>query len=475
MFDVWRAVRESLAGWEGGAAIVEVAPSGERRSTTASEVIDRVGRIASILASFGIGRDDTVLLMVPNSRDYVATIFALAEIGAIPIFSKSEYGTVELDAIMGRIRPSAAIVDEAHLSSIKPYADRVRVLSWHQDEFALSSEPAGERAIDRDEGLAERIASINVTYRGLGRPLGSMTPAGQYLHGARVLQDGLHAVPGEKMFFNLPMNHIFTLVGCILVPLLYGATVVTTVSAHPRLLFGVLEELGVEHVTAVPEIYELLRRTVRPEFDRSSLRTFVSGGSVLTAEAHAELARTFDVEVLHGYGLTEFTPVTRNMRGGARGGTIGPVCPGLEVRIDETGEIVVRAEQMSRGYYNDPEATADALRDGWLHTGDRGHFEGDHLVFEHEIKATRKRNGVMVDLIEVRDAVRRVPGFEDALIAFEGGGLKTLVSIPNGVDKDSVHRRLMDALRGVIAPYKVPGRTVPLKKAERAGDGGTTR
>lgn len=465
MREIWREVRSALGARGGEVALIEVASDGSAQHTRARDLLVRIGTIATTLSSAGVGPGDRVLMMLPNSTDYVATIFALAEIGAIPVFSKMEYRSLELEAIFSRIRPAALLVDAAATEVIQGYLPVTTVISWEKGSFTRLSRPTLPSTTEDLPGLSDRIASINVTYRGLGRPLGAMTPDVQYLHGARVLQEGLEAVPGEKLFFPLPMSHIFTLVGCILVPLLYGLTIVTSGSAHPRLVFRILADHRVEHMTAVPEIYHLLRRTIPKDFDRSFLRTFVSGGSVLTAEGYHDLVDTFDVEVLHGYGLTEFTPVSRNMRGQARAGTIGPVCSDLEVRI-RNGEILLRSESLTEGYFNDPEATSTALRQGWFHTGDEGHFDDTHLVFDREIKATRKRNGVMVDLVEIESAVRRVAGYEGATVFFESGTVTALVSTRRDADIQTMHRHLVESLRGTIAPYKIPGRTVTTIKKE---------
>ena len=94
---------------------------------------------------------------------------------------------------------------------------------------------------------------------------------------------------------------------------------------HPRHIFRIIEERRIDHITAVPEIYALLRRLKEPGRTLPSLKVFVSGGSVLSADEYARIRQTFGVEVLHGYGLTEFAPASRNMRGQARAGTVGPV------------------------------------------------------------------------------------------------------------------------------------------------------
>jgi long-chain acyl-CoA synthetase len=257
------------------------------------------------------------------------------------------------------------------------------------------------------------------------------------------------------MLYPLPMSHIFTLIGCILVPLLYGMTGVIARTIHPRVLFSAVENLDIQHLTAVPEIYRLLTRSLRPGHNVTSLKRCVSGGSLLEPDQYDALGSTLDVEVLHGYGLTEFTPVSRNIHGHPRSGTVGPVCDGVEVRIRD-GEILLRSDGLCRGYYNRPQATRHAFRDGWFHTGDQGHFDDNHLVFDREIKRTCKINGVMIDREEVRKTILAASCAVDAEINIDGNSITALLELPEHVDIEEEQERLKAVLHHQLAAYKIP-------------------
>jgi long-chain acyl-CoA synthetase len=165
-----------------------------------------------------------------------------------------------------------------------------------------------------------------------------------------------------------------------------------------------------------------------------SLKVFVCGGSVLSEENYFKIKKAFNIDLLHGYGLTEFAPVSRNIRGQARPGTIGPLCEDIDCEIDskekKTGEILIKTDKMFRGYYNRRKATEEAFRGEWFKTGDIGKIEDGHLIFKKEKKKTRKANGNLIDLLEMEKIIK--------------------------LNNKNKHNDLKTFLQNKIASYKIP-------------------
>jgi long-subunit acyl-CoA synthetase (AMP-forming) len=215
----------------------------------------------------------------------------------------------------------------------------------------------------------------------------------------------------------------------------------------------------------VPEIYELFCRLRDPNVELPSLKTFVSGGSKLDRSGYERIRSAFSIDLLHGYGLTEFTPISRNIRGMARPGTIGPLCEGLELRIgsplaDGSGEIQVRGPSVAKGYYRRPRESGEAFQEGWFRTGDLGSLDGEHLLYLEEIKRTRKINGNIVDLAEVTRALMVDPEVIEADVSLKEGILEARVAIRAGIDFRVKSQSLRSSLRGLLAEYKIPRRFV---------------
>lgn len=454
-----RAIREALADWGDHPCYLEPRLSGDAIRASAREVSERIGELSRQLSLWGIRRRHVVAVFLANSTDFVCVFAALLRLDAVPVLVKMDYRRLELEEIFGNAQPGAVICEELHLGVLRPFlSGPVTVVTRGAPGFTLLQSGDG---LPFRQDLPEEVASINYTYRGLGYPLGAMVTHEQYLHGARVLQDGLQGRKGDRMLVVLPMAHIFTLVGCVLVPLLYRMTSALGSSLHPRRVFDCIRDLRIDHVTTVPEVLEMLHRVHDPAAELGSLQTFVSGGSVLTATSWDAIRKRFSVDILHGYGLTEFTPVSRNIRGRSRGGTVGPVCDGVECRVfeadaDGVGEIQVRARNIGGTYYRRPAESAQATMDGWFRTGDLGRLDEGHLVFCRELKGTRKVNGNIVDLAEVERAFRCDPDVAQVDLLWKNNDLSARIAMRRGVDRDAKRGSLRDTLRALLAPHKIP-------------------
>lgn len=453
-------VSSALRDWTDSPVVIEVSRASGNKITTSTMFSDMIVETARQLHAWGIREKFLVPIFLGNSTDFITIFLSLLRIGAVPVLAKMEYRSLELAEIFTNAQPQAVIVDKAHLRYVSPYLGNTIVVTRADGQLSLTQAVEGLRP---REDIPDDVASINYTYRGCGYPLGAMVSHAQYLHGARVLQDGLQASAGEKMLIILPMAHIFTMVGCILVPLLYRMTSVIVDTMNPRLIFQHISDFQIEHVTSVPEIYELLGRLHDHAFDLSSLKVFVSGGSVLTADSYVNLTKAFSIDLLHGYGLTEFTPVSRNIRNKARPGTVGPLCDKVTCRIDASapdgsGEILIKTPQETGVYYRRPRESGEAHRDGWFRTGDIGRIEDGHLMFVKELKNTRKINGNLVDLEEVVHAIRLDAEVAEVRLEWEKNSLHAHLAVSRRVDFDEKMKRLKGSLREVLAEYKIPRR-----------------
>ncbi len=225
--------------------------------------------------------------------------------------------------------------------------------------------------------------------------------------GAELTHDNMrsNALAGEQLFGAdadrpdtvlcvLPLFHSFGQTVCQNMPFAFGGTVVMLPRFEPNAALGLLAAEGVTFFAGVPTMYwGLLGALDDAGIDVKAvaerLRVAVSGGSALPVEVHKEFERRFGVVILEGYGLSETSPVASFSVFGepARVGSIGVPIPHVEMKLisedwsdaapGEVGEIAVKGPNVMKGYFNRPEATAEAIVDGWFRTGDLGRVDED--------------------------------------------------------------------------------------------------
>jgi long-chain acyl-CoA synthetase len=451
---------ESLSAWGDYPACIEMQPDNTAVPFSALKIKEDINDMSHMLMKQGIMKGSIVILFLNNSVDFITVFLGLIDIGAIPIPVNMAYRKIELDEIFSNADPHAIMAELDHTPIIRDYMKNRIVITRERGKFTIQ---AAERNAENREpaDIDESIASINYTYRGYGYPLGAMVPHAQYLFGSQILQEAVKLNEGERLLVILPMQHIFTLIGCVFLPLLYHVTSVISHRRNPLRLFELIKEHDIHYILAVPEVYELFLKLKDPSLDISNLKAFLSGGSVLMKDHFSELMDAYNVDLIHGYGLTEFTPISRNMRGSIRPGTIGTVSRGVDCMIDSPderglGEIMIKTGHMTRGYYKRERETAEAFDNGWFRTGDIGRLEDGWLMFEHEKKGTRKVRGNMVDLEEVKKALLMYPDVVDALVEHDGNTLSSAIKIESTIDFKSDVVKIKNFLEDSIAGYKVP-------------------
>ncbi|MGL5568894.1 MAG: AMP-binding protein, partial [Cetobacterium sp.] len=216
----------------------------------------------------------------------------------------------------------------------------------------------------------------------------------------------------DRLLALLPFHHILPLSFTVLMPLKFGCLVVILDELSSEAIKRNLQKYKITIVIGVPRVWEMFHKGIKGKIKESALsyklfnickslnimplnkivfkkiqdafggniKFLVSGGAKLDKEI-CEDFNIFGFKMLEGYGLTETSPIISfNRIDNVIAGTVGTPLPGVKVKLEEDGEIVVKGRNVMKGYYNKPEATAEAIdSEGWFHTGDLGQFDGDHL------------------------------------------------------------------------------------------------
>lgn len=345
---------------------------------TFAEVASRIRCAAGAFADLGIDKGDRVAIWAPNSAEWIVAAFGLLTAGGVLVPVNTRFKTEEAGDIIARSGAKAVLVQKGFLgqdytlSSLKP-SGLPPVIDLKSD--FLSGGSPFERPVSGTD-----VSDIIFTSGTTGRPKGAMM---NHLQTLRMYEEWATLADlreGDRYLQINPYFHTFGLKAGLITSFLRGATML------PVAVFDVdtvVDLIGRERITMLPgppTLYHSLL-TVGDKTRLSTLRAGVTGA----ADIPVELVRRIHSELpfqtlMTGYGLTEAGNVTLSRPGDSFedvATTAGLPCDGVEVRIADDGEVLVRGYGVMQGYLDDPVATAEAIDDaGWLHTGDLGNLDG---------------------------------------------------------------------------------------------------
>jgi long-chain acyl-CoA synthetase len=419
---------------------------------------------AAALVEFGIAPGDRVGMIAENSIDWLIADMAILSAGAINVpphapltarqiqfqLTDAEINflfvsnRVQLDKvrqIQAQLPPLCGLVvfDSTELAGSED------VLSWpafrQQGRRALSRLAA--ELVRRESALGpEDLATIMYTSGTTGNPKGVMLTHGNLLSNVRSMLERSGQQPDDVVLSWLPYTHIYARTVDHYSMLSSGVLLCLAESAET--LVKDLAEVQPTHMASVPRFYEKvltfaadpdpnvvgrrLRDVFGPRVDWLS-----SGGAPLpypVARAYVDAG----ILVLQGYGLTETSPVISfNAKDAYKLETVGRLLPGVEVKISSDGEILTRGPQVMKGYWNNPAATAEAIRDGWFHTGDLGELDADGFL---KITGRKKElivlsNGKKVVPSYLEGLLQSDPCIDQAVVCGEGRNFLTALIVPH--------------------------------------------
>src|SRR5215213_5274133 len=352
--------------------------------------------VAGLLRSKGIGPGDAVGLMLPNLPQFPALYYGILRAGAVVVpmnpLLKSREVTYHLrDSGARLVFAWSGAAAEAERGAAQAASEPVVVDPTTFFDALAGATPVPE-VVERGP---EDTAVILYTSGTTGQPKGAELTHGNLERNAEVvLRDLIDLTPDDVLFGGLPLFHSFgqtcTLNAAVaagacvtLLPRFSPAEALATVSAHRVTVF-----------CGVPTMYgALLGVPDRQRYDLSTLRVCISGGAALPVEVLRRFEETFGCVVLEGYGLSETSPVAsfNHPARERKPGSIGTPIDGVEMRVvdsegtdvpqGEVGEIAIRGHNVMKGYWGQPESTAEAIPDGWFRTGDLARVDEDGYFF----------------------------------------------------------------------------------------------
>jgi long-subunit acyl-CoA synthetase (AMP-forming) len=373
---------------------------GGETAITWGEYARRVQGLAAGLAGLGLKRGDTLALMLVNRPEFHLVDTAALHLGAVPFSLYNSSSPEQLAYLLSDAAPRIVVTEEAfadlvhRASAACPSVEHVFVVDGEPGLERIDS--AGER--DFDLGAASRavepddLLTLIYTSGTTGPPKGVQITHANFLAELRAFQ-GVYDIRRGRLVSYFPMAHVAERVVSHYNAIAYGHTV--TCCPDPRQVTAYLPEVRPTFFFAVPRIWEKLKAGLEEELGGPPRDPQVAAAvrqrlgldrveQVLTGAAPSavevlEFFQALGIEILEVWGLSETTGLaTANPPGQARFGTVGPAAAGVEVRLADDGEVLVRGGIVTPGYRNDPQRTAEAIdEDGWFRTGDLGSVDGD--------------------------------------------------------------------------------------------------
>ena len=434
---------------------------------------------------------DRVGIWLKNCPEFIFSLFGilLADAVVVPInnFLKPEEVSYMLADADINVLISEAEMGEG-LSALQAGRPGLQVLKV--DEQAPHPVPLpigwGEGGVSPGEGpprTESDLAVIIYTSGTTGRPKGAMLSHGNLLCNVESCRQILQLTGQDRFAVILPLFHSFMLTVGTLLPLLVGGSLLLVRSLHP--LKNLLQEIVERKATVLAAIPQFFRGLTMSQITGKDLpiRLFFSGAAPLPVPTIEEFRKKFSVPLIEGYGLSEASPVcsTNPPQGPIKAGSIGPPIPGVEMTIQDdngnilaprqTGEVCIRGGNVMQGYWNQPEETAKAFRNGWLLTGDIGHRDEDNYFYITDRKKDMLLvNGINVYPRELEEVIYQFPGVKEVAVIGvpdRRRGEQPVAFIAANGELQLDEKEITEFVRSRLADYKVPKRIVFLPKLPR--------
>ncbi|HXI23198.1 MAG TPA: long-chain-fatty-acid--CoA ligase [Pyrinomonadaceae bacterium] len=384
------------------------------RQFTYSEFRKAVERTASMLSAQDVSKGDVVSLLMPNGAEYIIAYFACWKIGALAGPVNSLLKEHEIEFVMNNSEAKAVLVNSEfrdRIESLKGQLPYLRSVIIFDDEAEATHEFSRQKP-DRQGGpvsggaLADARASDTIsrdddaiiiyTSGTTGKPKGCLLTHRNIIANARQISQWLSFSENDRLLTIMPLFHMNAVSVTTMSALYAGGSTVVSPRFSASKFWNIISDYKITSFGSVATMLSMLLNTypegVPEGLKTDQLRFAMCGSAPVPAEVMKKFEETFNCPVIEGYGLSEstcrstFNPPDERRRPGSCGLPIGNEMKVVddddnEVAEGELGEIVLRGENILKGYFKNPEATEKAHRGGWFHTGDVGYRDKEGFFY----------------------------------------------------------------------------------------------
>jgi long-chain acyl-CoA synthetase len=436
---------------------------------------DASARVAGLLHERGLKPGDRIGIMMPNVAEVPVVYYGVLRAGGVvvpmnPLLKAREVAYYLGDSGAGLVFAWHSFADQARGGADQVNAESV-VVDGDSFPGLLAAATPDFRVVDRGD---EDTAVILYTSGTTGHPKGAELTHGNLISNTDVTRtDIVGARPDDVIFGGLPLFHVFGQTVALNVAVAAGACLTLLPRFDAEHALRIIADHGVTVFEGVPTMYvALLHQPNRADYDTSTLRMCISGGAALPVEVLRGFEEAYGVSVLEGYGLSETSPVAsfNHPNREHKPGSIGTPIRDVEIRLvdgedhdvpqGEVGEIIIRGPNVMKGYWQRPEATAEAVRDGWFYTGDLARVDEDGFLFIVDRKKDLIiRGGYNVYPREIEEVLYEHPAVAEAAVIglphpALGEEVAAAVALKPGAAVTAAELR--DYVKSQVAAYKYP-------------------
>ncbi|ESW03519.1 hypothetical protein PHAVU_011G020200 [Phaseolus vulgaris] len=452
------------------------------RTYTYAETHSASRKVAAGMSKLGIQKGDAVMILLPNSPEFVFSFMAASMLGAVATTANPSYTAAEIAKQLAASNAKLVVtlsenVPKLHQQERQHFFKVVTVDDPPENctrfpegdesgvpEVEISAEDAV--ALPFSSGTTGLAKGVILTHKSL------VTSVAQQMEGEN---PNMYLKEEDVVLCVLPLFHIFSMHIAMMCALRAGSAILLIEKFEMRKLLEAIERQRVTVAIVVPPLVAALtKNSTVEEYDLRSIRLVISGAAPLGQQAEEALRKRLPNAILgQGYGMTEGGPVLTMSLGFAKypfptkSGSCGTVIRNGELKIidpltsfslprNHSGEICVRGPQIMKGYLNDEEATAAAIDgDGWLHTGDIGYVDDDDEVFlVDRAKELIKFKGFQVPPAELEDLLMRHPSIADAAVVPQNDDAAGEVPVAFVVSFDLTEDAVKDFIAKQVVFYK---------------------
>ena len=477
-------------------AIAITAPAAKPLTYQALNLL--VGNTVSALNKLGVGRGDRVGIVLPNCPEMASAFVAIAS-GCTAAPLNMAYRADEFEFYLGDLKAKALVVASGSDTPARAVAAKLGIaileLTPHPENgagsFTLSGAAHSGKPI-ANGGLAQTddIALILHTSGTTSRPKIVPLTHKNVCASARNISATLKLQQDDRELHVMPLFHIHGLIAGVLAPMAVGSQIFCTPGFNALKFFAWMKECRPTWYTAVPTMHQTILSRAAGNMDvieSNPLRFLRSSSSSMPTQVIAELEKIFNAPLIESYGMTEAShQMASNPLPPAKRipGSVG-IAAGPEIAIMDNdgkllgagviGEVVIRGENVTLGYENNPKANAEAFINGWFRTGDQGSLTSDgYLTLTGRLKEIINRGGEKISPLEVDEVLMHHPAVMQVVtfaMPHEKLGEDVAAAVVLREGQSLTERELRDFAATRLADFKVPRKILFMAEIPKGATG----